>query len=410
MITGMAIRPDVVRRILLAKSILSASQAAPWHEPDPHTVAQQVLAAHDASDLVFAAIADHQGRLDKAAKKAPSMPDCLDLINLEDGESKPAVYFRDLNYARNSLKHVGLLPSTQQWAHVGRETYEKLSDLCGRCLGLTLNDLDDSELLLNPEAKAHFVAAKAATGAGDYRRALEELGKALYVLLHSNPALSRAGVGEASAENAIMLSGFGVDANTFLRLQEFLPKVFRLGSAPFDVTWAQSKFGHPGNWREEVAGFCLQAFLQIGPRIQEARWIPLPVELWDLYDYRVTAKEEDVRIWEECHSVTLGFQFAQTKREAGKLAKGESVVVSAARQPLVTDWQDQTTGSVDKVVMLPVSGSGLIASILAPRRFVVFDKVAITCVPRDLASIREFFPGLDLAEMPWAEDDTTTED
>jgi len=404
----MALRPDVVRRILLAKSILAPYGTPPWGEPDAFTVARQVLTSHDAADLVFAAIVDHQGGPSKTSAKTPSMVESLNMVQVNDRVQKPITYFISLNDVRNSLKHRGILPNTRQWGNVGTDTYKLLSQLCQDCVGAGLDDLDESELLADPEAKEHFAAAKVAAEVHDYRRCLEELGKALCVLLDGNPVLSRIGVGEASAENAIMLSGFGVDANTFLRLQEFLPKVLRLGNEPFHITWAQSKFGHPGNWREEVAGFCLQAFLQIGPKIQDAKWIPPAIELWHLYDYRITARE-DTDIWGEGNVLGPLDVGPRTNHQVGQLREGESVTVTASHQLLVKDRYDEVARRMEKVVMLPASD--VISFFLGPRHFVPFDKVTITCVPRSPAAVRELFPGLgDLAEMPWAEDDAPIEE
>jgi len=102
----MSLRKEVLHRLLLAKSVLApdTSTVAAW--PNPHLVAKRLLNAHDAADLVFASIADHQRRL-PAKGKAPSMLDCLDLIDSNTG--KHTGYFKQLNDARNSLKHVGNL-------------------------------------------------------------------------------------------------------------------------------------------------------------------------------------------------------------------------------------------------------------------------------------------------------------
>lgn len=76
----MSLRKEVLHRLLLAKSILAAGRSAPLGQPNPHLVARQVLNAHDAADLVFASIADHQAKLGPTGK-APSMVDCLALID-----------------------------------------------------------------------------------------------------------------------------------------------------------------------------------------------------------------------------------------------------------------------------------------------------------------------------------------
>jgi len=203
----MNIRSEVIQRILLAKAVLSPYRFAPWSEPDAYVIAMQLLAAHDAADLVFAAIVDHQGKgTDKS--RGFSMMESLGAINTDANSQKPTAYFRQLSEARDSLKHRSNFPNTKQWANAGRTVYERLSEMSEACLGLSLDDIDESELLTNDEVKNYFTAAQKAAQAGEYRTALEHLGTALYVLLEANSSLGDIRVGVARAEDAIKLSGF----------------------------------------------------------------------------------------------------------------------------------------------------------------------------------------------------------
>ena len=399
-------RQQVIQRLLLAKSILAPYRFAPWGEPDSHTVAMQVLASHDAADLVFAALADHEGRLQNASNRAPSMVEVLDLLKFKGRAiEKPTTYFRDLNDVRNSLKHVGNLPNTKQWGRVGPDTYEKPSEACRACLDLSLDEIDESALLRDLEVRAHFITAKNAVDGQEYKQALEEIGKALCILFDVGTALGDISVGVAKAEDAIKLTGFGVHANDFLRLQEFLPRVSRLGDGPFTINWKQSQFGHPGNWRENAARFCLETFLQIAPRIQDTRWVPGAIEFWHFYSYKVTAIEDNVQIWEEVKSsYGINDPGLKTKRKTGELKKGESRTFSAIHQPLVLDWYDEDKEEFLKIVRLSDDSEGMYG--LSPMRFVLFDKVRITCVPTSWAP--EGNPTLE--EIPWKPDDQAVEE
>jgi hypothetical protein len=117
------LKKELVHRLLLAKSILAAGRGGSFGQPNPHAVARWVLNAHDAADLVFAAIADFQGKL-PAKGKAPAMLECLRLIDASSGKNEG--YFKQLNEARNTLKHVGNLPNTNQWASAPDDALEKL--------------------------------------------------------------------------------------------------------------------------------------------------------------------------------------------------------------------------------------------------------------------------------------------
>jgi hypothetical protein len=298
----MILRKEVLHRLLLAKSILAAGRNAPLGLPNPYLVARQVLSAHDAADLVFASIADHQRKL-TAIGKAPSMVECLKLIDSKKGKHEG--YFKQLNEARNSLKHVGNLPNTNQWASVSQDVFEKLSGLCHTTLGISLDEADESELLVNDEARTHLDAAKKARAAQEFKLAIEEIGKALFVSLDVAPDVGGIQVGRAKAEDALKLTAFGISANDFLRLQEFLPMVsgyplILTGKRePPDVNWKQNEFGHPGNWNDDVVGFCISTYLSVALGIQNASSIPHATEFSSLYEYKVTATEDQVEVWKD---------------------------------------------------------------------------------------------------------------
>lgn len=321
--------------------------------------------------------------------------EALGLIDCGENFIKPTTYFSQLNEARDILKHKGVFPNTKQWGRVGQNTYEKLSEICRVCLHASLDEVDESALLRDQEVKNHLAAAMNAINVDEYKNALEEIAKALRALLDSLPYLA-IHVGEAKAEDAIKLSGFGVHANDFLRLQEFLPETLSLGDG-FRVTWKQSGFGHPGNWREDAARFCLEAFLQIAPRIQDARWIPGAIELYQLYRYKVTAKEDNVDIWAESRTYDSDLV---TKHVVGRLRKGEYKIFSSVRQPLVSDWFDEVKSESFRVVRLR-DNSDFLGLFPGSEHFVLFDKVVITCIPTDF--MREQFP--DLVEIPWRPDE-----
>jgi len=370
-------------------------------------VAKQVLNAHDAADLVFASIADHQRKLG-ATGKAPSMVECLKLIDSK--KSKHEAYFKQLNEARIGLKHVGNLPNTNQWASVAQDVFEKLSSLCQATLSISLEELDESELLSNGEARAHLLAAKTARTSQDFKLALEELAKVLFIALEDAPGLGRIEVGRAKAEDALKLTAFGVSANDFLLLQEFLPMVSGYPSGEDwqfqieGVLWKQSGFGHPGNWRDDVADFCISTCSSVALSIQNAAPVPYAHEFSDVYKYKVTAKEDQVEVWEDL--VAEGEHWAEVSSDKARpsrtrkrfLKKGESVIVSPYAHPLVSDDQATSGESIKRVRVSYDPMYGL------PRferaEFVSLSGVDITCVPSELYT--RWFPALP--EIPWEED------
>jgi hypothetical protein len=397
----MKLRKEVLERLLLAKSVLSPARNRTLGQPNAHLVARWVLNAHDASDLVFAAIADQKKKF-SAKSRGPSMVECLELIGRPGNQY--AAYFKQLNDARNSLKHAGNLPNTNQWATVGDDTFEKLSRLSQTTLRVSLDGVDESELLRNSDAQKHYRAAKRASESGDFKLALEEIGKALYVILDERFDLAEIEVGSGKAEDALKLTGFGISANDFLRMQEFLPRTTRLGSEPFKVTWRQNEFGHPGNWQADVVEFCLGAFLDVAFKTQDVPSVPYAVPFSYLYKHKITAEKDDVEIWEDFVNEQLEHEYGNGNRpfRVSKrfLKRGESITVSAFADAFVSSDQSLTGEWIRRV---RVSTDPL--SFLFPRdakaEFVNLADVSVTCVPA--THLGERF--LDLPAIPWEDPD-----
>lgn len=117
-------------------------------------------------------------------------------------------YFSQLNRVRVNIKHHGLFPDTKQWARVGETVYGYISKWCSDYLEISLEGLDESSLLKNPEVKARFDLARDAISQGEYRRALEELGIALFALFADSTALRGLAVGVPKTEDAIREAAF----------------------------------------------------------------------------------------------------------------------------------------------------------------------------------------------------------
>jgi len=407
----MSLRKEVLYRLLLAKSVLSpyTNTMAAW--PNPYLVAKQLLSAHDAADLVFASIADHQRKL-PAKGKAPSMLECLDLVHSSTG--KHAGYFKQLNDARNSLKHVGNLPNTNQWGTVGQDVFAKLSQLCSATLGISLEDADESELLSNAEVKTFLAEARTAAASQDFRLALEAIGKALFVTLEDAPDMGVIDVGRAKAEDALKLTAYGVSANDFLRLQEFMPRVSGLplwatsAREPLEVGWVQSQFGHPVNWNGEVVDFCLRTCIHAALSLQGAPPIPYAREFSHFYDYRVTAKNDQVEVWEdlidesEC-TANVGADWSRPCRVHNRfLKKNESVVVRLHGERFVSD-DLSLSGEPMKRVRISYDEMGGMGGLLGRAEraeYVNLADVDIMCIPTALG--HDQFPNLPV--VPWEED------
>jgi hypothetical protein len=300
-------------------------------------------------------------------------------------------FFSDLNDVRVGIKHKGLFPDPMDWKRVASRTWEHISELCSTYLSLALEDLDQSALIANPTVMTDYKAAKAAAEIGNYKLCLEELGRACYSLFRSNQALRNLTVGTANAEDAIKLSAFGVHANDYLALQEFLPsarRAFTEDEPDPHIRWDQKKYGHPGNWTQSNAEFCLRTFVEVVLQIQHARWIPGAIEFSILYRYKLTALIDGVEIKQQFDKglINHGEVVVRTLRAGDSVTceglATESVLAAGLR------------GTTVRRVTIQRGEDGLWGT-------VELDKVKITCIPHDYPTIKEYFP--DLKEIDYEE-------
>ena len=104
--------------------------------------------------------------------------------------------------------------------------------------------------------KSLYDEARRSASQADYKTTLEKLAFALSIVFEKNAALRGFEAGNANTEDVIRVVGFGIHGNDFLALQQFLPRISRWRTDATSLTWNQSAFGHPGNWREDSAEFC----------------------------------------------------------------------------------------------------------------------------------------------------------
>jgi hypothetical protein len=397
----MNLKREALHRLLLAKSILSPAQNFMGGQSSDHLIAKQLLNSHDAADLVFAAIADHQGRLPLKGKDF--IIQCLDAIDTTT--EKHAGYFKQLNEARNILKHNGVLPNTQQWSRVAEDAFEKLSSLCNSTLGVNLEDVDELDLVVSEDVKARLSAAKRYRVSGEIKSALEEVSGALFEAFDRHPNLWEIRVGRGNAEDALKLTAYGVPASDFLRLQEFLPEFRKSLSEGFRISWRQGKFGHPGNWRDEVVDFCIKTCLSLALSIQNAPAMPAAIEFRHRYEYKVTAKEDQVEVWEDLIEGHLGLASSASVRpyrvHARYLNKGESITVPFTEQlvsfdlSLAGDEIQRVQVKRDTFSFLSALGGGL----KGRAQFVNLAEVDIACFPLDGEILGQHLPRLP--EIRW---------
>jgi hypothetical protein len=389
----MELRKEVADQLLLSKSLLEKIrlQAAP--NPDRFSLATHILTAHDAAELALAAIAAHVGKM--PGPNEQFLMKYLDKLK-ELHPERDVVgrgYFIQLNRVRVDIKHFGVFPDPSQWFRVADTVYGYVSALCSEYLALSLDDLDESTLLISDEVKRWYDLARDFMAKDEYREVLECLAIAMFVLFRESAGLRGLAVGRADAGTAIKLTGFGVHANDYLALQEFLPTV---EEGTLAVKWQQERFGHPGNWHQDAAAFCLNSFLDVALKIQATPWIPGAIEFRVLYEDKVTALRDGVEIRKEMLKKGEPILGGQRERQVVKrLAKGESICGTVAReQSLMVEMLQNAPPSEPRLDILSSDTEGKL-QILS----VAASDVKVTCVPRDSDSVRKYYP--NLPELEW---------
>jgi hypothetical protein len=392
------LRKEVIERLLLAKPLLAQLRFHSTAEPDSKFLASQIMTAHDAAELVLAAISDQRGVL--PSKDRHYLMDYFEPLKTLHPEHEVFAkeYFSQLNRVRINIKHHGIFPDPRQWARVGEASCSYISKWCTDYLGIPLEKLDEATLLSSDEVKRFYYEARAAILGKDYKGALEFLARALFTLFSENAALRGLQVGRAKPEDAIRLSGFGVHGNDFLALQEFLPECVRAEKSGLITKWHQDRFGHPGNWRENAAHFCASTFLDVALKIQNASWIPGAIEYLYLYEQQVTAVRDGAEIWtfESEPGATLLDQVTGAKmhrKVVRTLRKNESLRARVTLAKPLSAFTPSVVSESPKTYLIsfeaptPVYGGSILA-----------EDVRVISVPRETEFVRKYFPWLPETE------------
>jgi len=383
------IAQEVLERLLVAKGLLSQIRDLPTTRPDRITLARQILTAHDAAELALAAIACHLGLL--PTSRQTYLMEYFPAIQKHHPGREVAGrdYFGQLNQVRIDIKHLGIFPDPDQWKRVGERTWAYVSGWCQDYLSLPLDDVDESALIRDTGVKQSYDSAVEAFHRDDYKAVFELLAFATGKLFDSNKALRNLVVGLPKAEDAIKLAAFGVHANDFLALQEFLPRlVYSREHNPL-VKWEQEKHGHPANWNRDAAEFCLRTFVDVALRIQDAAWIPGAIDFEAVYEHKVTAVVDNVEILglPPYNAIKPPYQIVVRRLRKGDSLRG----IVSRKEPLLSG------------LMGPESKQTVILTITSwEEKFwgeVEADKVKVTCVPRNNSVVRDYFP--DLPEIDY---------
>lgn len=296
----MQIDPSVLNRLIAARHLLESSGPELTPSSDPLVVAQKNLVVHDASELVLLAIVSHL-RLETPEKdgKVRAEPSFLALARAVIDKSKdPNIktkvrLLEDLNRVRVDFKHHGILADASVHHHLAADSVGLVDLLCEELLQQSFQTVDHIAAVTLNEVRDHFIAARGRLEQGEYKDALEYVARGLATAFWHLDTPSSLTAGVPSSEEALLLSGRGVDPASFLVMQQLLPKTHFAQEEP---EWQLRKFGHRENWSYENARFCLEMATTTVIRLQSGRTKPRPFDFYDAFEdvVEITSDEPEV--------------------------------------------------------------------------------------------------------------------
>lgn len=333
-------------RLIAARALIQNAPLALTSISSSLTVAQAVVAIHDAAELVFWVLVSEQNlqakEIDGRVKLEPtfmaSARAAIDATYPDDSVKKKGVVHlvEELNRLRVGFKHHGQLPNVPTTYQLPSDVVNLLKEICEQSLNTPLSTVDTSFAVHSEQARQLFSEARQAIEEREFKRALELISKCLATAFWENNVSSSVSVGTASTEDALLLSGRGVDPAAFLTMQKIIPRCY-VSSEP---EWDLRGTGHEANWTFENAFFCLETAIEIVLALQATPHLPYVFDFHDIYDDVVEIKEEKPNIlFARGHLSSLGFM-----KEEKRLKKDDRVLGVAHGKlrlsPSVNDEED----------------------------------------------------------------------
>ncbi len=375
---------QILNRIATGNYLLSTAGPLPSNA-DPLSVAQAVLVAHDASELILAALAESVGF---TSRERTTFMEYVTEIEKARGPLTISLFFKELNGARVSFKHSGILPTAQQFHDCATKARANLDKACRACLGVSIEEVGLEMLIENDAARQLYEESKLYNRQGKFEDALKSLGRCFREALDATPFAYYVEVGKADTEAALHLLGCGVSPSMFLSLQKFLPSV-NWG----EVTWDLRETGHPGNWTGENVDYCLGVTLKIILQIQHAPFTAHAYPFDVAYEDVLTAKTDGVVV----NTENMLF-YGHSSRAVGELKKGQEIagrLTPAYEFDSTGKWEETAIENANLFVISPTSAEVLGKKIEPYERLLIrADLVDVSHRVKQNTGTREMFPHL----------------
>jgi hypothetical protein len=381
---------QILNRIAIGNYLISTTGSL-TPNADPLSVAQAILLAHDASELILAGLAASIGATFKDRHKTFLM----DYVNAIEERKQLGIklFFNELNEARIAFKHLGIPPNANHFYDCVVKTRRHLDESCRACLGQPLEEVGLEALIEDGDARELYSHSKMVSRQGSFKESLESLALAFQQALNATPFAYVVRVGKPETEAALHLLGCGVDPSTFMSLQEFLPSV-ELGDA---IKWDTRDRGHPANWTRENVDYCLAAALRVILQIQHAQFGAHAIPFEYVFEDVLSAKTDGVPLHSEMGGMYRVLFGEQSRKTAGTLKKGQQI--SGHATPAFDfgppkNWEETSIETANIFVVSQPKGDTLGELERHTEIVVSSDLVELSYRVKNHPGIRERFPHL----------------
>jgi hypothetical protein len=199
---------------------------------------------------------------------------------------------KNLNAARTSIKHQGVLPDTTSLKQLPAIVSELLGDLCRVYLAVELESLSLVALIRNDTVRAWISRAEEKHETEDYEQALICLGYAMYHLAEFGTTGGLLGVLMAQPRKkleftkpygtdfTVELLEHGVDPFTYHRFRDLTPRMaYDTEESQVVYEWDKN-YGHAKNWTRTNSRFCIEFCVDCALRFETR-----PAYAYDIVPY-----------------------------------------------------------------------------------------------------------------------------
>lgn len=334
------IRPEVYRRVVLAKSLHRAGEASCARRNDQMFFTEGILLLHDAAEAALGAVADH---LNAKFKGNCYLLNYYDLIEKEDNQSRKVPYrnqMKNLNTIRNNAKHSGILPNPKSDAHFPQTVYALIEEVCQTYLGLDFSSVSLKSLTINEKILSFINKAEKEIEQEKIEDALISLAYAMYHICEAStiPFATWLFKKEKAPvlftqvykiEHTVTLIERGVDPYLYHRFKNLTPMIGKHKDTGKLFHWWDKHYGHPANWTVSNVHFCLDFCIDTALKFQREEYEGYTLIRYnEVFEDIIKPANEEATIWNlSSHYPEFSFQKSLEPRSPVLiLKKGQSII------------------------------------------------------------------------------------